>query len=281
MAAIGKLKPTLSLPPIGPFWIFKVLRIVCWLMILLPMSMIIKLLIREPGSRAKWLGRVSAVACSKIVAALGIRVKIKGGEHLTTDENFLVVSNHLSYIDPLVSFGILPSVFVTSVEIQNTPLLGTLCDAAGCCFIERRSIWNIHNEVKQMADTLRRGRNVVFYPEGTTSDGTGLLPFYTSFFQAAIDADRRILPITINLDTVDGEPANASHKDLFCWYGDMSFAPHFRRFLKLTSVDITITFHPPIKPDDAVNSRKRFAKIIRTKIKNEFHPLAPLRNDAI
>lgn len=281
MAAIGKLKPTLSLPPIGPFWIFKVLRILWWLMILLPMSAIVKLLVREPGSRAKWLGRISAIACGKIVGALGVNVRVKGREHLDTNENFLVVSNHLSYIDPLVSFSIIPSVFVTSVEIQNTPLLGTLCDAAGCCFIERRSIWNIHNEVKHMTDTLLRGRNVVFYPEGTTSDGSELLPFYTSFFQAAINADRRILPITINVDNVDGESANASHKDLFCWYGDMAFAPHFRRFLKLSSVDITLTFHPPVKPDDAVNSRKRFAKIIRTKIKNEFLPLAPLRSDAI
>lgn len=262
-----------------PVW--KVIKILWWLIILLPCTAVIKLLVKDPGARAKWLGKISGLACGKIIAALGVKVTVKGRENIDPRENYLVVSNHLSYIDPLVSYSLIPSVFVTSVEIQNTPLLGVLCEAAGCCFIERRSIWNIHNELKQMTDTLKRGRNVVFYPEGTTSDGSALLPFYTSFFQAAIDAGRKILPITLNVDTVDGEPANASHKDLFCWYGDMGFAPHFLRFLKLRSTEITITFLPTVQPDDSVNSRKRFANIIRTKIKSEFLPLAPLRADAI
>lgn len=269
---------------VWPVWpILKVLKILGWLILLLPCSVLIKLMVREPGPRAKWLGVISGLACGKIVAALGVRVKIKGHENIPDPkvENFLIVSNHLSYIDPLVSFGLFPSVFVTSVEIQNTPLLGTLCDAAGCVFIERRTIWNLPSEVKQLADALRHGRNVVFYPEGTTSDGSGVLPFRTSLFQAAIDAKRRILPITINVDRVDGDPATARHKDVFCWYGDMGFAPHFMEFLKLRSVDLTVTFHPPVQPDDAVNSRKRSAKIIRTEIKNEFRPLAPLRADAI
>lgn len=273
MVAHAKALPFLTvwLPPV-----WKVLRILFWLSVLLPCSAIIKLLVKDPGSRAKWLGRISGLACGKIVEALGVKVTVKGADNIAKDENYLVVSNHLSYIDPLVSYSLLPSVFVTSVEIQNTPLLGTLCEAAGCCFIERRSIWNIHNEMKQMADTLARGHNVVFYPEGTTSDGSALLPFYTSFFQAAIEAKRKILPITINVDKINGERANASHKDLFCWYGDMSFAPHFKQFLMLSSTEITITFHPPVQPDDSVNSRKRFAKMIRTKIKNEFLPFSAI-----
>jgi len=156
------------------------------------------------------------------------------------DENFLIAFNHLSYLDAVIIASIMPTRFVTSVEVKETPFLGWLAKGAGALYVERRDRANIKNEVQDISDALHRGENVSFAPEATSTNGEQLLPFKRSIFVAAIQSGKKVLPICINYRKINGEPVTRSNRDALFWYADMSFFPHFNELLSLSFVLATI-----------------------------------------
>lgn len=152
------------------------------------------------------------------------------------DETFsgkLVVSNHMSYLDVICLASIYPSIYVTSVEIKETPLLGLICRICGCQFTERRrekrNAMIVTDELNEMQKILNDGVCVTLFPEGTSTNGLKLLPFKTSFFQSSINIGANIQPLYLKYDEIDGENFSEHNSDIVCWYGDMSFFPHFLR----------------------------------------------------
>lgn len=102
----------------------------------------------------------------------------------------LVVANHISWLDILAIHAVCPEArFVSKADVKHWPVLGTLVAAAGTLFIERERKRDALRVVHQMAESLGRGESVAVFPEGTTSDGTGLLPFHANLLQAAIAAE--------------------------------------------------------------------------------------------
>ncbi len=173
---------------------------------------------------------------------LGIRVHVKHRERLQESRAaLLVIANHLSYIDVLVIASIAPSLFVTSVELGNTLVLGILARLGGSIFVERRRASNLRQEIPIISRALSAGFRVALFPEGTTSSGSRVQPFKKSLFQAAILAQTDILPLCLRYPTVNGEPLNTSNRDLVFYYGEVSFFHHFSRLLSLTSIDVEIT----------------------------------------
>lgn len=111
-----------------------------------------------------------------VCAILGVHVR-REGCYRTIPCNF-TVSNHVSYIDILVLAGIRPSVFIAKQEVKHWPLIGWFARRAGTIFIDRASkisAWNVLSDIeKAVADNI----NVVVFPEGTTTDGSGLLALH-------------------------------------------------------------------------------------------------------
>ncbi len=173
---------------------------------------------------------------------LGVRLRVKHREQLHDRRTArLVVANHVSYIDVLVIAAIAPSVFITSVELGDTLVLGVLARLAGSIFVERRKASNLKNEISIIHRVLRDSFRVVLFPEGTTSDGNQIQPFKKSLFHAAILAHADILPLCIRYTGVNGEPISTHNRDSVFYYGGMSFFRHFPRLLSLASVDVEIT----------------------------------------
>ncbi|NDH31227.1 MAG: 1-acyl-sn-glycerol-3-phosphate acyltransferase, partial [Betaproteobacteria bacterium] len=98
----------------------------------------------------------------------------------------LVVMNHISFIDILALDALRPVHFIAKSEIRKWPVIGILCDRTGTIFIERGKRHAVHDVLKTMANELRQGEVVSFFPEGTTSDGRQLLPFHANLFEAAV-----------------------------------------------------------------------------------------------
>ncbi|NQZ01522.1 MAG: 1-acyl-sn-glycerol-3-phosphate acyltransferase [Bdellovibrionales bacterium] len=176
---------------------------------------------------------------------LGFEV-IQDGEVLDESEARLYVGNHLSYTDILAYSSFLPTCFVTSQEIRETPVLGYLCDVAGCLFVERRSRENLRKEVAQISEGLENGCNVVVYPEATSTNGDEVLRFKRPLFGSALYAGKKVQPFTINYETVDGEPVSPKNRDYLFWYGDMDFVPHLWELCGRDSVRVRLTFHKPL-----------------------------------
>jgi len=184
----------------------------------------------------------------------------------------LLISNHLSYMDVLVIASEIPSVFVTSVEIRDTPFLGLLCKAGGTIFIERRSRSWLVDEMKNIAAVMQDGFNVVLFPEGTTSAGTSVLPFKKSLLGCAQIAGVDIRPLCLNYARANGAPTNSVTADSIFYYGTMDFFPHLLRLLSLRSVEIKLTVLPSLEVNEET-SRKALADEAYARITQTYRPV--------
>ncbi len=117
----------------------------------------------------------------------------------------LVVANHISWLDILVINAAQPVRFVSKADVLRWPLLGRLVAGAGTLFIERESRRDAVRMVQIMAERLQAGDRVAVFPEGTTGDGRGLLPFHPNLLQSAIAADAPIVPVALRYVKANGQ----------------------------------------------------------------------------
>ena len=194
---------------------------------------------------------------AKLVTAtswLGLRIigiKVVENFHpIKQDENYLIVSNHLSYIDILVISSFFPSCFITSKEMKETFFLGQLCLLGGCLFVDRVNRKNLRNEVNQLSEALKYGLNVAIFPEAASTDGSVLNRFRRPLFQAAIDSHSKILPICLNYRTVDTNPVSLKNRDTVFWYGDKPFLDHAIKLFSCKKIVVELNVLPYLSARD-------------------------------
>ncbi len=204
--------------------------------------------------------------------ALGARlwgVRIRQHGSLIKDRPLLVVSNHSSYLDIPVLGQAAPVRFTPKSEIRNWPLIGWLSVLAGCVFIERRRD-KTPEARKNLEAVMRRGEVISLFPEGSTNDGSELLPFHSSFFSLAEltieGAPLKVQPVSIIYTKHDGSPLNRAEMDKVAWYAEMEFVPHLWGFLQTEGVLATISFHPPMTLTESGGDRKLLASQCETLI---------------
>jgi 1-acyl-sn-glycerol-3-phosphate acyltransferase len=174
---------------------------------------------------------------------LGIRVHVKHADLLQKGSGGqLIISNHLSYIDVLVISSLMPAVFITSVEMKQTLLLGTLAKLGGSIFVERRKASGLKKEIESIVHVLGQGFSVVLFPEGTTSNGEQVQPFRNSLFDSAIRAGSSIFPLCLRYTKVNNRHITTENRDSVYYYGGMTFGEHLPRLLTLRTVDLEV--HP-------------------------------------
>lgn len=167
-----------------------------------------------------------AVDCARrTLAILGVGVTLRGADALR-DGPLLVVANHVSWLDVYLLNALAPARFVAKSEVRRWPLVGPIAAAFGTFFIVRGSYRDAARVKDAIAAALRRGERVVVFPEGTTTDGTRVAPFYAALLQAAIDAGVPVQPIAIRYVGPDGAPDAAA-----AFVDDMSFATSLARIL--------------------------------------------------
>lgn len=164
----------------------------------------------------------------------------------TSGKNYLMVCNHTSYMDIVMLSAGEPAVFVTSVEMKNTPFLGDLSSFGGSYFVERRDRNRIAGEVKDLAQILQQGFNVFVFPEATSTHGLHILPFKRALFTAAIEADRDVLPVCLRIEEIDGVPFQESNHARTSWYDKMEFFPHLAQFMSIKSLKVSVNYLEPI-----------------------------------
>ncbi len=192
-----------------------------------------------------------------ILTLLGIRVHLCGREQLRTNNSGrLIVANHLSYLDVLVISSLVPAIFITSVELKRTLVLGTFARFGGSLFVERRNPSGLKQELRDIGEVLGQGFTVVLFPEGTTSNGDCVQRFKNSLFNSAISAEADVLPLCLRYTKINGDAVTAGNRDAVLYYGGMSFFRHLPGLLLQKSVDIdvmplgTITANPETSRKD-------------------------------
>ena len=239
--------------------------LICVVLVIFVLSALLKSISNSGPGRLQVLQKHSRKFVRILLRILGIRVRPLNTSLIPN--NALIVSNHSSYLDVLAIHLVCPSTFVTSEEIGDTPFLGDLCKASGCLFVNRKSIWNLKNEIKHIVAALEVGANVVVFPEGTTSDGTVVLPFRSSLVEAATISGKKVCPISINYTRINNTAVSLDNRDFVYWYGKMHFLPHLFNLCRLKSMEISICFNEPLSSSSIRNrkviTRQSFATITK------------------
>jgi 1-acyl-sn-glycerol-3-phosphate acyltransferase len=182
--------------------------------------------------RALWLQQ----AARGILASLGIHYRVEG----RPPTHGLVVSNHLSYLDILILSAAMRCFFVAKIEIGGWPYFGKAARTGGTIFIDRSSLASAEQVSAIIAERLELPVPVLFFPEGTSTDGSSLLRFHSRLFEPAIVAGAPVTAAAVRYVIEEGIP----ERDL-CWFGDEPFLTHLLKTLGTPGFTAEVQFGEP------------------------------------
>lgn len=225
------------------------------------------LLLFHKGSCAYIIPKIWQSAVCKI-----FQVKVSQEGHICSQGQTLFVSNHVSYLDIPVLGSIITASFIAKKDVKSWPLFGFLSTLQQTIFISRDR--KDAEQGKVMLDNaLDQKKNLIVFPEGTSTEGVVVKPFKSSLFSIAMQESAKSLyiqPITLKIMRVDGlDPQTQADRDLYAWHLNMDtpLGEHLWRFAKTKGATIKLIFHPPVQANDFEN-RKTLAKHCQNAVSN-------------
>ena len=204
------------------------------------------------GQRSPWPPRFLGL----VARIVGARPRVAG---TPLRHHVVFVANHLSWIDILLLSGATGSAFVAKSELRSAPLVGWLCTLNATIFVSRADRMAVTAQIAQIRDTLSQDWPVTLFPEGTTGDGTTLLPFKAALL-AALDPP----PPGVRVQPVRIDYGAATHE--LAWVGDELGQHHAARVLKRKgSFVATLHFADDFDPAD-YGDRKAIAAEARRRM---------------
>jgi 1-acyl-sn-glycerol-3-phosphate acyltransferase len=211
-------------------------------------------------------------AYHRFVARLfGIHIRVLGAP----SQGALLVANHTGWLDIVIFSAVMPLSFVAKSEVARWPFFGTLARLQRTVFVTRARRSETAAARDDIRDRLLAGDTLVLFPEGTSSDGNGVLPFKSALLGAAEamfpsknGEDRRhvtVQPVSTAYTGIHGIPMGRENRPLFAWYGDMELVPHLWESLKAGPLDVVVEFHPPLSLD--AMDRKELAKAAESLVR--------------
>lgn len=191
-----------------------------------------------------------------------IKIKISGEPEKAGP--LVYIGNHLSYLDIIVLGAVLKGSFISKKEVAPFTEFGLLQGLQQTAFVMRRKS-SLLSESDSLEDFLKKKKNLILFPEGTSTEGSGVLPFKSSLFSIFLNAaaqNIRLQPFTIKLATVSGMPAdNEEAREIYAWHinQDIALLPHLWRFAKGSGAAINLIFHKPLPAAD-FDDRKQLAR---------------------
>jgi 1-acyl-sn-glycerol-3-phosphate acyltransferase len=185
---------------------------------------------------------------------LGVELERRG----QPPEEGLLVCNHLSYLDIIVLSASRRQVFLSKREVKNWPIIGALASCAGTLFINRERRGDVAKLQSQFSEVVDAGLSITLFPEGTSSDGSKVLPFYSSLLEPAVKSKWPVTPAWLGYRLDEGSVA-----DDVCYWRDMTFLPHFIKLLSKKKIYATVVFGSPVA---AGLNRKELAAALHREV---------------
>ncbi|MCI0750147.1 MAG: 1-acyl-sn-glycerol-3-phosphate acyltransferase [Nevskiales bacterium] len=179
----------------------------------------------------------------------------------------MTVANHISWLDIFLIAACEDTRFVAKSDVGHWPLVNLLVNAAGSFYLNRggnggRSLLN------RLIPHLRRGGSFTVFPEGTTTDGSAVLPFYPRLFGAAIEAHCPVQPVFIHY-----EPA-ANGTAVAPFIGDDTLVAHLLRLLRVPELRAELSYAAPLHSHGM--DRETLARAARTAIESGLRSRTPV-----
>ena len=137
------------------------------------------------------------------ISALGLQVRVTGAWP-TERGRYLMASNHVTWLDIFVIHAVKPVRFVSKSEVRGWPIAGFLASRAGTLFVDRARKRDTFDIGAQMLEIMENGEAIGIFPEGTTSDGQVLLPFFSPLLQPAVRCEATLVPAGLRYRRADG-----------------------------------------------------------------------------
>lgn len=201
-------------------------------------------------ARSRWLQWCSR----RTLRVFAVQTSFRG----TLPQAGLLVSNHLSYLDILVLVSLTPAVFVSKAEVKSWPVFGWFASLAGTLFVDRTRRTDVTRMNAQIEQALANGNVVVLFPEGTSWNGSEVLPFKSSLLEPIVGAKYPLAVSGIRYAVAEGSVA-----DDICYWGDMTFFPHLVRLMTKRQVEARVAF--ALVPQPAPN-RKDLALQLQSEV---------------
>ncbi len=186
----------------------------------------------------------------------GVSTKVHGPR---LRRNVFYASNHHSWIDIPAMAGVTGCTFVANDGIEGWPVIGWLCKINNTIFVSRENRLSVHDQINELRDAIAGEQPVAVFPEGTTHDGNGLLPFKPSLFAALVPPPTGMLVQPVFL-------TYGRHTSRIAWVGDESAFGNFWRLLSyLRPIEATMHFLEPFDPKEFAD-RKALTFAVRERI---------------
>ncbi len=189
---------------------------------------------------------ITQMVCKAAFVIMGIKRQVIG---VPMQHRGAVVANHSSWLDIFTLNANQRVYFVSKSEVAAWPGIGWLARATGTVFIERNPK-RARDQTEVFQQRLLHNHRLLFFPEGTSTDGQQVLAFKTTLFQAFMSADLRD-KIWVQPVTVVYHPPNGADARLYGWWGDMNFGSHLLATLSVWRQGKVVTSYlPPLRVAD-------------------------------
>tara|TARA_B100000427_G_scaffold299258_1_gene280806 strand:+ start:1147 stop:1920 length:774 start_codon:yes stop_codon:yes gene_type:complete len=189
----------------------------------------------------------------------GIEIKTSG--NISKKIPTLLVSNHASYLDILILGSLFKTSFLSKKEVGQWPLIGILAKLQNTIFIDRK-ISSLRNQENLIIQHLKKNKNLVIFPEGTSSDGNQVLPFKSALFnifEEKTSSKIFVQTVTIIYKKVNGNLLNNFERKKITWHSDMNMISNIFNVLKKKSIEVDIVFNKEFIVFNKFNNRKKIA----------------------
>ena len=207
--------------------------------------------------------RAAFVILGMPLVVRGPRLKVRGA----------VVANHSSWLDIFALNARKNVYFVSKSEVASWPGIGWLARATGTVFIQRDPR-HVKAQVSEFEERLNHGHRLLFFPEGTSTDGIRVLPFkpalFAALFSDALAHQMHMQAVTVLYHAPEGRDAR-----FYGWWGDMGFGEHLIKVLaERKQGKVELIYHPPVRVDAFAN-RKSLASYLEAEVRGAHVPVAP------
>jgi len=211
---------------------------VLWIVLGLVMCFALFPLLTRP-KRTKWAGWWAR----GFTRRLGVAVAVQG-QWPTSSGRFMMVSNHITWLDIFVILGVRPVRFVSKSEVRHWPVAGYLAACAGTLFINRmRKRDTVHIGAAMLA-AMEAGEVIGIFPEGTTTDGSVLRPFFSPLLQPALNGEAQIVPTALRY-----HDAHGARDSQVPFIGEQTFVESFLLTARRRELHVTVSFGAPIQSE--------------------------------
>ncbi len=223
--------------------IIRLVFILFILTLIIVVSIPIQIFCNIIGFKLKMLYPLFFYRLIKIIT--GININFDATKLNKKNKGVLYIANHVSWFDIICLGTLLNARFIAKKEVSKMGIFGFLAKLSNTFFIDNENKNKIIEYNSIIQKKLQQGENFIIFPEGTTSDGNGVIEFKSSMLECAFDENNNIniQPISICYSKLNNIPMGIYLRRNIAWVGDTSMVAAMANFLRSGRITVDIIFH--------------------------------------